>query len=936
MRDQATSTTTERLRCEYLENPIGIDAARPRLSWRLRASRRDVRQTAYQLQVAVDAVALAAGELLWDSGRVASGESLHREYEGPAVESRYRYHWRVRVWDDQDEASPWSDPAWWEMGLLRPEDWTASWIEVGCDEDPKERQPAPYLRRVFELPGSVRSARIYVTAHGLYELHVNGRLVGDEALRPRATAFRKRLEYQAYDVTEFLQVGENVVGVVVGDGRWRGSLSAVKVKNVFGDRLGALVQVEVELLDGSRRTITSDGSWRSTTGPIRRSDPQNGESYDARRELTGWAAPGYDDARWNPVRRVPSGGQRLVATSCPPVRAKEELAAQRIIVTPDGRSVVDFGQNINGWCRLRVRGPAGTTVVLQHGESLDEHGNFSLAHLSATRAVLLQRDEFTLRGAGAEEVYEPHFSIHGFRYVQVEGFPGELTLEALTAVAVYSDLPVTGSFACSDERVNQLQRNILWSQKGNFTDVPSDCPTRERSGWTGDIQVYAPTASFLMESAPFLAHWLRDLALEQSEDGRVPSVVPIEQKGLLGRLTKVLDGSAGWGDAAVVGPWTVYRAFADARFLEEQYPSMKAWVDYMDRCAQQRHWTRRLRARRPHDRYLWDSRFHYGEWSEPDAFTKFGGPLGTVAKHLVLSDPPTATAFYAWSSGLLAQAAAVLGRNTDSARYADLSARVKEAWMAEFAGTDARLRPDRQATYVRALAFDLVPAELRPAIAGRLVELIRSAGTHLDTGFLSTPLLCHVLTETGHVDVAYDLLEQDTAPSWLYSVTKGATTIWETWQGIEASGKPVASLNHYAFGAVGRWLYEVVGGIRLDPEVPAYRHAVIHPQPGGHLTSARAGLDSPYGEIVSAWEREDARLRLSVILPPNTTATVHLEGARLDSVREAGAGLVSMVGLHGAVQEDTAAVLEVGSGSYEFTWPAAPPRSMPGRKAGRS
>lgn len=927
MATNATTTQVTRvddLRCEYLTNPLGLEVVRPRLSWKLSGDQRGVMQAAYQIRLTD-----RRGDLLWDSGMVRSAESVHVEYGGPELLAKQRYTWRVRVWDSAGRASEWSEAAWWEMGLLCASNWQARWIEPDWEEDPAAFNPSPYLRATFTLREQPVAARVYITAHGLYEASLNGQRVGDAYFTPGYTSYHHRLQYQTYDVGALLRCGENAIGVVLGDGWYRGSISAASARNFYGQRLGLLLQLVVSYADGSEQVLISDENWLATTGPILKSDLKEGEVYDARLEMPGWGQSGFDASGWRGVRVADYDLANLVTAPEPLVRRKERFVPRAILTTPAGETVVDMGQNFSGVVQLRVSGPAGTTIRLRHGEALDKDGNFTMEHLGLEPMfpVPSQLVTYTLKGGG-EEVYTPYFTVHGFRYVLVEGFPGMPALENFTGIALYSDLAETGTFACSDERINQLQHNILWSQKSNFLEIPTDCPTRERAGWTGDAQLYAPTGSFLMQTAGFFTKWLRDLDAEQEPGGRVALMIPspeagIEIEGVLGRIEQ-LKGAAGWGDAAVILPWTLYQVYGDQRILSEQYASMKAWVDYQRQQAQDKHKPRghtaaRYLEREPleHERYLWDTNYHWGEWLEPgDPVPALLFSEWTPQVSEIISAPHIATAYFAYSTHLLAETARVLGKAEDARAYGELYEHIRQAYMTEFVRDDGRIVPDKQASYVRALAFDLVPEHLRPAVAERLAELVREAGTHLATGFLSTPYLCPVLGASGHLELAYALLKQDTQPSWLYAVKKGATTIWESWDGIDEAGDPHNSLNHYSYGAIGNWLYQVVAG--LAPGAPGYKHIIFQPQPGGGLTSASATYHSLYGTIAAAWQLDDERFTFTVAVPANTTATVVIPATPGQQISEGGLALEEVEGVKGVRHEQEATFIEVGSGRYTF------------------
>ncbi len=835
------------LRCEHLANPLGLGVASPRLSWRAQTDQETWTQGAYQIEVR-DA---GTGGPLWDSGRVDSQESLLIPYGGPPLGSCQACEWRARVWDRAGAASDWSEAAWFEIGLLQADDWSARFVTPAWDEDASASQPCPFLRREFAVDGDVAKARLYVTALGVYEIEINGVRAGDHVLAPGWTSYDHRLRYQTFDVTELLRRGANAIGAILGDGWARGNLGFEARRNRYTDRLALLAQIEITLADGSTQGVVTDDSWRATTGPILTADLYNGETFDARRELGGWSQPGYDDAAWQGVRTVERDLSTLVAPTGPPVRRTEVLRPVAIDTSPSGKTVVDFGQNIAGRVRLRVAGPAGTTITLRHAEALD-HGELFTRALRSAQAT----DRYTLKGGGVE-AYEPRFTFHGFRYVEVSGWPGEPAADGLEAVVCHSDTVRTGWFACSDADVNRLHENIVWSLRDNFLDIPTDCPQRsERLGWTGDIQVFAPTACLLYDVAGFLTSWLADLAADQPPDGGVPWVVP----DILSQDVARASAAAGWSDAAVIVPWVLYQHYGDLGLLDAQYPSMRAWVEHM--------------VRRAGDDLVWDDGFQFGDWLDPAAPPDRPAEARTD-RYLI------ATAYFAYSTDLLSRAASALGKDDDAARYASLARRIKEAFRKKYA-PDGRLTSDGQTAYVLALAFDLLLAEQAPAAAARLVELIQREGGHLGTGFLGTPKLCDVLTEHGYVDAAYDLLMQRTCPSWLYPVTQGATTVWERWDAIRPDGSihpgEMLSFNHYAFGAIGAWLYGTVAGIQRDPNVPGWRRIRVQPRPGGGLTHARARLIVPYGTIESAWRVEDGRCSLEAEVPPNTTAEVWLPG----------------------------------------------------------
>ncbi|MBN1876734.1 MAG: glycoside hydrolase family 78 protein [Anaerolineae bacterium] len=895
-------TTISNLTCEYRSDPLGIDVPQPRLSWQMQSDQRGACQTAYQILVATSEASLASGrELLWDSGKVETDQSTQVVYQGPALAPGQRVHWKVRVWNEtgQEIESP---PAWWEMGLLDNSNWQAHWITPDWDEDTSRSQPAPLLRRSFRAESGLIAARIYVTGLGLYELRLNGQRVGDTVLTPGWTNYDHHIQYQTYNVTGLMREGDNVLGVMLGDGWYRGYMGFAGDRNLYGDRLALLLQLHLTYAGGRVEVICSDEQWRATRGAIQMSDIYMGETYDARQEKPGWDNTGYDDGYWHGVRQIDSPKGSVVAQIGPLVRRHEEIRPVCILHSPRGETILDFGQNMVGWVRMRLRGPRGDTVTLHHAEVLDQQGNLYTENLRLAD----QTTRYTLKGlTDNDEVFEPYFTFQGFRYVAVEGFPGELTPGNFTGIVLHSDTPPTGTFECSNPLINQLQHNIVWGQKGNFVDIPTDCPQRdERLGWTGDTQVFIRTACFNMNVAGFFTKWLRDLSIAQLPNGSVPHVVPdVIAKTGPGELENADNGgAAAWGDAAVICPWTLYLCYGDTRLLEEQYESMAGWVHYMHS--------------RAGEDYIWRNDFQFGDWldyrGQDDRL-----PMPVTNGELV------ATAFFAHSTHLLANIAQVLGKTSDAKYYADLADKVKAAFNNEFVTPTGRIGPNTQTAYVLALHFDLLPEPMRPLAVERLVEEVHRGQYHVTTGFVGTPYLCHVFSRYGHTDVAYKLLLQEEYPSWLYPVKQGATTIWERWDGIKPDGSfqdaGMNSFNHYSYGAIGAWLYQVVAGIELDPNTPGYKRVLIHPQPGGGLTYASATLDSMYGRIESKWILEDEHFQLTVTLPANTEGIIHLPAQSVETITERGKPLSQVGSVHEVQQKGDTAIITVGSGTYHFT-----------------
>ncbi|WP_433707048.1 family 78 glycoside hydrolase catalytic domain [Paenibacillus illinoisensis] len=884
--------TINHLRCEYKVNPIGLDVKSPRLSWQLQSDQRNCVQSAYQIQLS-----LTDGheQTVWDSGKVISDQSIHVELAGWEPQARTRYYYRIRVWDADEEQSAWSAAAFFEMGLMDSKNaWQADWITSRPEDE--HDTACPRLRTTFELKQEVTRARIYVTALGLYELHLNNNRVGQDYFTPGWTSYGKRLQYQVYDVTDLLQAGGNVLGAYLGDGWYKGHLGWNKEKRIFGDQAALLLELHIHYVDGTVESILSNGDWKTASSAIRMSDIYMGETYDARLE-TDWT----DNAstRWSPVDVLEYTKEIIVAQENVPVTKVQELEPIALITTPQGDRVLDMGQNMVGWVKFNIEGKQGHTVELRHAEILDHEGNFYTENLRGAA----QSIQYTLKGEGVES-YEPHFTFQGFRYVKLIGFAESINLDDFRGVVLHSDMERTSDFQCSSPLVNQLHHNILWGQKGNFLDVPTDCPQRdERLGWTGDAQMFIRTASYLMNTGPFFTKWLRDLQADQGEDGGIPFFVPDLRSSTSEGWGDTSHSSAAWGDAAVICPWTIYEMYGDIRLLAEQYDSMKRWVHYI--------------YQQGNNPYLWNTGFHFGDWlgldSKPDSY------IGATDKDFV------ATAFYAYSVSLVRKTAAVLGQGEDEAYYAKLHEHIVTAFREEFVTPAGKLAVPTQTAHVLALHFELLDAKARQRAIDQLGKLIADAGNHLTTGFVGTPYLNPVLSETGHHDLAYTLLFQEDYPSWLYQVTKGATTVWEHWDGIKEDGSlwsaDMNSFNHYAYGAIGEWLYRYVAGIRSDEKSPGFRVVHIEPQPGPGLDWVEASLDTMYGRVGSSWHRrEQNEMEVHVTIPANVTGTVVLPGASLQTVMEGGLPLHKVSHLQGVQTKESQVKIDLGSGSYHFTY----------------
>ncbi len=879
-----------RLRCEHQENPISIGESCPRFSWVLESDGHGVLQKSYRLQLAPSP---DFSQILWDTGNVRSSQSVLVAYAGPALQSSTRYLYRVLVGDNHGEESPWSEPALFETALLDPSLWKAEFVSPE-DEGAGGSSAGMMLRREFRVAGAIAFARIYSTALGVYELSLNGMRVGDALFTPVWTSYSKRLLYQTWDVTAMLRQGANALAATLGCGWYKGDLAGwLGRRNVYGSRTALLLQLLVRFADGREEVIATDGTWKASDGPILFSELYHGEIYDARREKDGYDRPGFDDSAWKPVHVLDHGMSVVQAQDGPLVRRQEVLKPVRFFATPRGEKVLDFGQNLAGWVRFSVQGTAGDRVVLKHAEVLDAAGNFYVENMRSAKV----RVEYVLKG-GARETFEPHFTYQGFRYVMIEEYPGEPGSDDFQAVVIHSDLESSGSFSCSNELVNSLHRNILWSLKGNFVDIPTDCPQRdERLGWTGDAQVFIRTALFLVQGALFYRKWLRDLKADQKEGGGVPHVVPDALEGAVNGQSMITEAhsATGWGDAAVICPWELYARYGDRRILAEQYESMTRWIEYVRAHAQ--------------DGLLWNTGFHFGDWLALDA--KEDSYFGATPNDL------TATAFYAHSVDLLARAAAVLGKTGDAAVYARLHEKIVNAFREEFFTPSGRLAARTQTAHVLALEFGLAPVHHRQRTVDTLVRLIEENGGHLTTGFLGTPFLCKVLGENGRLDAAYGLLTREDYPSWLYPVTKGATTIWEHWDGIKPNGSMwsplMNSFNHYAYGAIGEWLHSSVAGLDMELDPDGHPRILVRPRPGGGLTCAGADLMTPYGRAAVSWTLATGRMTVEVVVPHNAVARIVLPVAAPSALGDAEAQFVKC--------EDGAQAL-LGSGNWSFGYSA--------------
>jgi alpha-L-rhamnosidase len=898
--DMSKSFQVEMLRCEYRIDPVGVDVFQPRLSWVIRSEQRGQRQTAYRILVASSPEKLAKNEGdLWDSGKVASDQTLQVAYGGSPLGSRTWAYWKVKAWDKDGNDSEWSAPACWSMGLLDKSDWKAKWIADPLTMDKPKAQPAAgatLFRKEFRAENGIRRATAYVTGLGLYELRINGARVGDQLLSPEWTDYHKRVQYQIYDVTEILKSGGNAVGAMVGEGWYSGRLMGIP-GNAYGSYPRFLLQLEIAYDDGRVDTVVTDDSWRATEeSPIVSSGIYDGEVYDARKEARGWDMPGFDESAWHQARIVDDDGAALVWQRNEPIRVVKDLSPAAMTEPKPGTYVFDMSQNMVGWCRIRASAPAGTTMTIRHAEMLNDDGTVYVENLRGAPQI----DKYTFRGEG-DEVFEPHFTYHGFRYVELTGLPSRAATDSVLGRVFYSASPDTGAFECSEPMLNQLWQNVLWTQRANLMSTPTDCPQRdERFGWMGDIQAFSQTAIFNMDMAAFFSKWVVDIRDDQADDGRYPDFAPHP-----GIRTKASLGVPAWGDAGTVVPWRCYQNYADTRMIAEHFESARRWVEY-------------IRSNNPDLIWANGRGNNYNDWLNADTviakdWPKKGGAV-----------PPDvfATAFFAHSTEIVAKMAGVLGRNEDAKQYGALFEAIKAAFNKRFVDENGRIEGDTQAGYALALNFNLLPDALRPKAVEHLVEGFKRYGGHLSTGIQTTHRLMIELTRNGLNNEAWRLILLRDFPSWGMMIENGATTIWERWDGyVKGRGfqdKGMNSFNHWAFGAVGEWMYRTILGINLDESQPAYKHFEIHPQPGGGVTWAKGSYNSIRGMISITWKQEGASFTLEVVVPANTSATVYIPAKDAGVVTESGRPAASAEGVTSKGFANGAAVFEVESGRYTF------------------
>lgn len=870
------------MRVNRLNNPVGIAPDESvTFSWICKSQTTNNFQTAYEIVVSEQ------GRKIWSSGKVESDNSTVVRYEGP-LKSDSRYTWSLRVWDKDKKVSK-RCTASWATGLTTA-DWQAKWIGVKS----QKTQPI-HLRHETSIKKRIARATAYVTAHGIYEAFINGERVGEYELTPGWTSYNKQLQYQAYDVTKLLTAGNNAITAVVTPGWYSGGMNYGKVEKryIYGDNIALLMQVHIHYTDGSTQIIKSGEDWLMGDNSIKASgivysNIYDGQIIDARLYDKCWITTSYKAEGWNKATVLDMPTNHIVATVNEPVKVYKAIKPIKYIVTPAGEKVLDFGQNIVGWERVYLKGKAGDVVKISHAEILDKHGNFYTTNLRKAKATSL----YTL--SGNEDYFEPRHTFYGFRYLRVEGVEGDLNLDDFEVIPVWSSFDNVGSYNSSNKVINQLQSNIWWGFHDNFVDVPTDCPQRdERLGWTADAQVFFRTATFLGRVDTFFRKWLSDLRVDQRSNGCVPKIIPDTFPKENHRTA-----STGWADAATIVPWLHYMAYGDSDILAKQYDSMKAWTDYVIGVSRDRDW-------------LWNDNFndHYGDWLFWTKDNDRDGQAAVTSKFLI------AQCFFANSVDIMCRAAMLLGKNDDMLYYGDIAKKVRDAYCREYVTPNGLISSDTQTAYVLALHFNMLPEDMRPKAVARLVDNIKRYKYHITTGFLGTPYICNVLTDYGHSDVAYKLLLQKSCPSWIYPISKGATTIWERWDSVRPNGdiiKGMNSFNHYSLGAIGDWLYRSAVGIR--EEEPGYKSIIIRPHTGGDFENMEAKTETPYGDVAAAWKAEKNVLtHLDVEIPFNTSAKIYVPAASADNVVCSDAAVKAVGAKDGWVEYN------VGCGKYSFT-----------------
>lgn len=874
-----------KIHMDYETAQVGIGHV-PQFGWALESDKRNVVQTAYELEIARDP---EFTDKVYASGVVKSDASAQVEAEEVALVSMSRYHVRVRA-TVGEEVTDWAKTSF-VTALLDNQEWKGAFVTAESEAD-ADNSKGTYVRKAFQVKGKIKEAFVCATALGLYNFYLNGKKVGQDELTPGWTSYLKHLCYQTYDVTEYLKEGENAAAAVLGAGWYKGKMGFLGLRNNYGKNSAFLAQMVIRYEDGREELLVTDTTWTGCDAPVVFAEIYDGEIYDANREVKGWAEPGTPEGTWHPVTEVSYDKEVLSPQGSGKVAEMDEVPAKRIFTTPEGDTVIDFGQNMTGHIHVKAAGKPGDVIELHCFEVLDAKGNVYLDNLRGAKEAM----KYTF--AREEEVeHTTTFTFMGFQYAKIVSYPGTPQLSDFTAYTLHSNMERTGYLKCSNPDLNQLAHNILWGLKGNFVDVPTDCPQRnERLGWTGDAQIFCRTACFLENTYSFYRKWLKDVEADQTEEGGVAHVVPDILSGkeevvndwLLGQGTH---SAAAWADVAVINPWTMYLTFGDKEILKQQYHSMKAWINFMKEHAND---------------YIWNYKLQFGDWVALDA--EEGSYFGATPNDL------TCTAYFAYSTGLFVKIAEVLGKEEDVKEYQALYEKIVDKFQKTFFDEHGVMTAQTQTAHIVALYFGLTPDAYKETTIQGLLRLLEKENGHLVTGFVGTPYFCHALSQNGHVKEAYDLLLKDDFPSWLYQVKMGATTVWEHWDGMKPDGTmwsaDMNSFNHYAYGAIGEWMVRVAAGLEIDEKNPGYKHSVIYPRFGGNLTYLEAEYDSIYGPVKSFWEDQGETGVLHVTVPVNTTATICLDGAK--EVTDAD-GLSFQAG-------EGCMCAEAGSGTYKVTF----------------
>jgi alpha-L-rhamnosidase len=876
----AQSLAVESLRCEYLENPLGIDATEPRLAWKLQSYIPATEQTAYRILVASSPETLANNEGdLWDSGRVPSEESRHVTYKGASLSSRQQCYWKVKVWDNHGTESAWSTPAHWELALLDSSDWQAKWIKHPAFTDTlRESKPAPYFRKTFSLNQLPTQAKAYVTGLGYFELYINGQKVGDHLLDPVKTRYDRSVRYLTHDITDLLQPGGNTVGIVLGTGWYNHFANAVWGFNQAPWRSypEAICQLEITDDSGSIQRVISDESWKTTNeGPIRFDGIRNGETYDARLEMPGWSEPWFDDSDWKNVVTSSGPEGQLRAQMIPPIKAQQEIRPVSMKEVEPGVWVFDLGQNIAGYSRLKVAGPRGSEVSMKMGEKRFPEGTVVQKQiLRFLKSGDAQTDRYILKGEGVE-IWEPNFVYHGFQYVEVRGLSAPPTNETVTGVVLHTDFDKTGSFACSDPALNQLQQNMQWSFIGNYHGLPTDCPHREKIGWTGDAHLVSETGLFTYDMVRSYLKWLDDFVDEQQDNGDLPGIIPSSGWGYEhGKDPELRPLGYGpqWEGALVLITWDLYRFTGDPAILERYYSAIKKYLDHLIRNA---------------DNYT----LNFGIDDHKPVETKTEGDI-------------LASGYLVDLTSLFSQIADILDYQEDSKYYQEYSEKAKIAFNDRyFDPSTGSYGNGGQTSLALALYHDIVPEGKEELVLNNLLADIKQRNYHFDVGVVGLKYLFNVLREYGHSETLYRMVTQTDIPGFSYWLTQGANTLWQDWDGS-------MSLNHIMFGTVNEWFYEAFAGIQLDDEQPGFEHFIIRPDMLPQLDWAAGSVESPFGTITSSWEKVGGKVTLRVTVPPGPKATVYVPYQEGQTIR-----LNGEISEPGSNEADRG-IYEVASGAY--------------------